>query len=633
MVADLNTLVQKIVVQADTKGLNSLADAMSKLSRSANKIKKAFDAAIPADVQLEMQKLKNQYETLRTSQVNYAQTQMTIRAKEKTALQQQITETKKAEYAVIEEYLALQRLNNEKQKGINRTKLLISADKNAQAIMRENTAEINKQVAAKRLDTQISKERVANLRQETQAIKRQSSAMRSLKRLLGYFVGIHTVFSFFRTAREIDLLQSSLKGLTGSTQDFEYLTQEAFRTATAIEDISQSYRGFYAAANMSGFSKGQIQEQFSSLLTGLRGAGLKQTPIKFALLAIEQMYSKGKIQAEELRRQLANALPGAFEIMASAANVTTAELSEMMKKGLLPANKYVPLLIKEIERYYKTGFLENVKSLDAAFLNLHNATVLLVDSMMKTDMSKGLIEGIKSLTDLLRDKDFIYLLARIGDLIGLIFSLVSKVLKFTSDNLPIIIFFLGSAGLAGILTKIAGRSKTWLQIWRILFGGKMLLAIRKIRGELFLLSTPFLKMYKWVILIMGVLIAAQDLVYSLPGMGLLGFRGMTGEYFKNIPYADEDTDNKRKIHKKRHNDFAHLRKDFAQQFNMSSTPLRDSLFPSSNPYSFMTTQAGNFNLNKDQSININSVIINESQSGIATYQSILDSVNNVAGGQ
>lgn len=633
MVANLNTLVQKIVVQADTRGLDSLAKSMRKLSASANKIKQAFAAAIPVDAQIEIQKLKNQYETLRTSQANYAQTQMTIRAKEKTALQQQITETKKAEYAVTEEYLALQRLNNEKQKGINQTKQLISADKNAQAIMRENTAEINKQTAAKRLETQLSRERVANLRRETQAVKQQSSAMLGLKSILGYFVGIHTVFSFFRTAREIDLLQSSIKGLTGSTQDFEYLTQEAFRTATAIEDISQSYKGFYAAANMSGFSKSQIQEQFSSLLTGLRGAGLKQTPIKFALLSVEQMYSKGKIQAEELRRQLANALPGAFEFMASAANVTTAELSEMMKKGLLPANKYVPLLIKEIERYYKTGFIENVKSLDAAFLNLHNATVLLVDSMMKTDMSKGLVEGIKSLTDLLRDKNFIYLLARIGDLIGLIFSLVSKVLKLVSSNLPIIIFFLGNAGLAGILAKIVGWSNLWVRFWKILFGGKMLLAIRSMRGELFLLSTPFLRIYKWLILIMGLAIAAQDLIYSLPGMGLLGFRGMTGEYFKNIPYSDEDPNNERKIHRRRHNDFSRLRKDFAQQFNMSSTPLRDSLFPISNPYSFMTTQAGNFNLNKDQSVNINSVIINESQNGLATYQSILDSVNNVAGGQ
>ena len=123
------------------------------------------------------------------------------------------------------------------------------------------------------------------------------------------------------------------------------------------------------------------------------------------------------------------------------------------------------------------------------------------------------------------------------------------------------------------------------------------------------------------------------MAYSLPGMGLLGFRGMTGEYLKNIPYADEDPNNERKIHRRRHNDFPRLRKDFAQQFNMSSTPLRDSLFPISNPYSFMTTQAGNFNLNKDQSVNINSVIINESQNGLATYQSILDSVNNVAGGQ
>ena len=572
---------------------------------------------------------------MRTSQANYAQTQMTIRAKEKTALQQQITETKKAEYAVTEEYLALQRLNNEKQKGINQTKLLISADKNAQAIMRENTAEINKQAAAKRLEAQLSRERVANLRRETQAVKQQSSVMLGLKSVLGYFVGIHTVFSFFRTAREIDLLQSSIKGLTGSTQDFEYLTQEAFRTATAIEDISQSYKGFYAAANMSGFSKGQIQEQFSSLLTGLRGAGLKQTPIKFALLAIEQMYSKGKIQAEELRRQLANALPGAFEIMASAANVTTAELSEMMKKGLLPANKYVPLLIKEIERYYKTGFVENVKSLDAAFLNLHNATVLLVDSMMKTDMSKGLIEGIKSLSDLLRDKSFISLLAQLGNFLGLIFSLISKILKFTADNLPIIITLLGTAGLAGAIIKILEiiislRTEilTLAAAMNISFGAAMITKIRKLGIALTgALLNPFTKIALTITSLITLFIVLQDLYYGL--FKRKEYKSITGDIIEGRILKESFGGSanggipRTKNVGQRMQDFERLKETPTIMTNPNTIPIRN------NAYDDLYFGGGGVSLEKNNNVTVNTVNIYESENGRVTWNNIVDSFENV----
>ena len=610
MVANLNTLVQKIVVQADTKGVDSLNNALSKLKSQARSVANSFSKMMTPEQRIALAK------------ANEIITHNNARIAEAKALTQQHNAVISQNNAIISQNTKERVINtNAYMQATQATQLKLSADKR---------------------DIQLSKERVAELRKETaerrnatNAIKTQSSAMLGLKSLLGYFVGIHTVFSFFRTAREIDLLQSSLKGLTGSTQDFEYLTQEAFRTATAIEDISQSYKGFYAAANMSGFSKGQIQEQFSSLLTGLRGAGLKQTPIKFALLAIEQMYSKGKIQAEELRRQLANALPGAFEIMASAANVTTAELSEMMKKGLLPANKYVPLLIKEIERYYKTGFVENVKSLDAAFLNLHNATVLLVDSMMKTDMSKGLIEGIKSLSDLLKDKSFISLLAQLGNFLGLIFSLISKILKFTADNLPIIITLLGAAGLAGAITKILQiiislRTEilTLAAAMNISFGAAMIIKIRRLgRALTGALLTPFTKIALTIASLITLFIVLQDLYYGL--FKRKEYKSITGDIIEGRILKESFGGSanggipRTKNVGQRMQDFERLKETPMIMTNPNTIPIRN------NAYDDLYFGGGGVNLEKNNNVTVNTVNIYESENGRVTWNNIVDSFENV----
>ena len=55
-----------------------------------------------------------------------------------------------------------------------------------------------------------------------------------------------------------------------------------------------------------------------------------------AFLALGQMISKGKVQAEELRGQLGKRLPGAFQLAAKAMGMTTAALDKFMADGKPP---------------------------------------------------------------------------------------------------------------------------------------------------------------------------------------------------------------------------------------------------------------------------------------------------------
>ena len=219
-----------------------------------------------------------------------------------------------------------------------------------------------------------------NLDDSDKKIKRVSKSTnlyaRQLRNLFVGFLGIQGIRSFVETVREVDLIQRSIVGLTKSTQDWNYIQQQALRTGTRIKDVAKGYRNFYAAASMAGFEKTSIQGMYGDVLTATRSIGASPQQTAGALLALEQMISKGKVSMEELRRQLGNALPGAFEIGAKAMNMTTAQLNEFVKSGKLASTEFVPKFIAQLKKEYVGGFENATKSMDYALNNLSTSWII-----------------------------------------------------------------------------------------------------------------------------------------------------------------------------------------------------------------------------------------------------------------
>ena len=76
------------------------------------------------------------------------------------------------------------------------------------------------------------------------------------------------------------------------------------------------------------------------------------------LLATGQVISKGKVQAEELRGQIGERLPGAFALFAKAVGKTPAELDKALEKGEVTVEDFVKFTKSLFER-----FGENAKRL------------------------------------------------------------------------------------------------------------------------------------------------------------------------------------------------------------------------------------------------------------------------------
>ena len=286
-------------------------------------------------------------------------------------------------------------------------------------------------------------------KKQKRARKENNLLAKSFKQAFGIFLSIQGVRSIVETSRKFDLMQKSIKGLTKSADDFQYLRQEAYRTGTDLMNIAGSYKNFYSAATGVGFGKGQIQGMFSDVLVAGRGIGASQSQIQSALVSLEQMLSKGKVSAQELRLQMGNALPGAFEIAARAMGVTTQKLDEMMSKGKLAATVFVPKFTAQLKKELGEGFTENIKSLDFALVNLSTAWQEFQAQIMTGEVGQQFAEIVTQITKLLQSQEVLNLL-----------SLINRGIALIIRNLKLILLIFGATKLVQYATAL--RRINWI---------------------------------------------------------------------------------------------------------------------------------------------------------------------------
>ncbi len=138
-------------------------------------------------------------------------------------------------------------------------------------------------------------------------------------------------------------------------QQMKKVEEEANRLGISLQGASEGYSRFAVASQMSGSSAEDTFFIFSKMSEVSRVMKLSAEEQKRVFKALEQMMSKGKIQAEELTQQLGDALPGALNAMARAMKMSPAELFKAMEKGqvssknlILFANEYAKTIKDQV---------------------------------------------------------------------------------------------------------------------------------------------------------------------------------------------------------------------------------------------------------------------------------------------
>lgn len=211
-----------------------------------------------------------------------------------------------------------------------------------------------------------------------------------LSALVGQFKQASTEMSVAKAT-----LENVSKGFKEYSENMAFLKNISNKYGQDLISLTNGFAKFRAAAKETSLSLDQQRYIYEALTRAAGAYHLSAEQTSDVMLAVEQMLSKGKVTAEELRRQLGNSLPGAFNLMAQAAGVSTAELERMMKAGQVISEDVLPMFAQVLNA---TTAAANFDSLQSSLNRFKNAWVDFVDKSGFENIFKGFVDmGTKSL--------------------------------------------------------------------------------------------------------------------------------------------------------------------------------------------------------------------------------------------
>ena len=151
------------------------------------------------------------------------------------------------------------------------------------------------------------------------------------------------------------LQREALNLVIGDTQKFteaqEFLLNTSESLAIPQDVITRQFTSLTASVTGAGKSVSDAEEVFAAIAAGIRGTGGTLEDMKAAMRATSQVFSKGKVSAEELRQQLGERLPGAFTLFADSMDKTPAELDKALEQGKVTLDDFMKFAKKLTEEY------------------------------------------------------------------------------------------------------------------------------------------------------------------------------------------------------------------------------------------------------------------------------------------
>lgn len=223
----------------------------------------------------------------------------------------------------------------------------------------------------------------------------------------GAFISMQAVLASYQKIMEIGLQRASAERSIDFVFDKdagqvkEFTKSLAQTTGLDIAELQSQFAGFGASAKESMGIQGS-EELFKNMIGYSRLMGRSEEEIKRALTALSQMAGKGQIMAEELKGQLAEAVPGMVQVFAKATGKTEQELFDAMKKGALKSADTLQKVTQELNKQItaKGGWKAISESTQAQLGNLKNAWNTTLDSIFRGS-ENGLQDFTRSLTTLL----------------------------------------------------------------------------------------------------------------------------------------------------------------------------------------------------------------------------------------
>lgn len=247
----------------------------------------------------------------------------------------------------------------------------------------------------------------------TTATNKMADSSKKLTRMFGIlsagiggltFAGLAT--SIESATTQLNNIEATMRVATGSSQaagqQLAFIREEADRLGLFFPAVAKQMAQFSAAARGTSITSEELKTIFTGISEASRAMGLTAPETEGAMKALQQMMSKGKVSAEELRQQLGERMPGSIQIMASALGVTTQKLFEMMENGELLSDEVLPKFGREMMDVFGPEAARQAERIAASIQRLRTA---FFDLMSQGDLT-GTAQAIDQIAVTMSSPEF-----------------------------------------------------------------------------------------------------------------------------------------------------------------------------------------------------------------------------------
>lgn len=302
-----------------------------------------------------------------------------------------------------------------------------------------------------------------------------------------------------KQGREVQKMDIVLKMASSSTEEFgrnlEFVRKTAQEVGVDVTEFGQAYaKMLQATKGVKGLGLEDKEKMFKDLSIYMRTIGSSADDQQGIFRALTQMFTKGKVQAEELLQMAERGVPAAIEIKKAAIEglkMTEKQFEMAQKKGQLDPSKLLPIMSANLAKLaQESGAYEKALATSAtAQQRFKNELKLLSDEILQGGLDQGLKNLFNSLTDLIKiTKDTIQWMKGFkkgldevsGGNSGLILSIAALSLVLFRFRKPLIIIW----QYFKLVRALGGGLSTF-------FSGAFIKSILQLGGKLFWLVTAF----------------------------------------------------------------------------------------------------------------------------------------------
>jgi len=174
---------------------------------------------------------------------------------------------------------------------------------------------------------------------------------------IGATVGIlrQAVSATAEYAAELEKQRTALRQVIGSqngyNESLKFVSQTSKELAIPQDIVLKNFTRLSASVIGAGGNVKDAEQAFKGISAGILGTGGSLENLDAALLATSQVFSKGKVSAEELRGQIGERLPGAFTLFAESMKKTPQELDKALQEGKVTLTDFQTFTKALFERY------------------------------------------------------------------------------------------------------------------------------------------------------------------------------------------------------------------------------------------------------------------------------------------